>query len=93
VYLLAEPAPYSCPPIDLFDRELYFVSSTAHVPRREGAVLAALEEPIQLKVGDIALPRRVGRAGFFERAPISWASRSFVLIPLPPAASRPSVGD
>jgi hypothetical protein len=80
VYLIAEPAPYSAPPIDLFDRRLVLVPSVAAAPGGEGILLRAVDDPIDLTAeGDIGSPLRSGKPGFFETTPISWASKTFAM--------------
>ena len=79
ICLVAEPAPYSCPPIDLFNRELYLVPSVDALPRGMNDFLRPIDDPYDLMFdARIALPRH-DKPGFFERTPISWASKTFAV--------------
>ena len=89
VGLYAEPAPYSCPPIDLFTHRLILLpplADTADAWRyaREPVdfTLWAVDAPVgMIEDGPLGLPtgRTFGRWPF--ETPISWADKTFVYLP------------
>jgi hypothetical protein len=80
VYLTAEPAPYSCPPTDLFERTLFLIPPDQPPPRGRGILVRAVDEPFDLIAdGPQGLPLRDEPPGFVERTPISWASKTFAV--------------
>ncbi len=74
VAIIAEPAPYCLPPVDLFQTELWKLAQTE--PNRAGSDLLA-ESGDDLLVRAVDVPRDGGLGDGLTSTRISWADKPF----------------
>jgi hypothetical protein len=93
IALEAEPAPYSLPPVNLFDRQLILL------PREPSVTQGVSQEPVVLVRPVDARQRRntippLPEGHRYYPTRMSWASKYFEVVPISPApATNPSVGE
>ena len=98
IALEAEPAPYSLPPVNLFDRQLILlprVRSETEGLSHQGVSQepAVLVRPVDARQRRNTIPPLPEGHRYYPTR-MSWASKYFEVVPLSPApATNPSVGD
>jgi hypothetical protein len=99
VGLAAEPAPYSCPPLNFANREVFLTSDPASLSarlEREGVFIRTVDRVlVGAGLNRVMTTRSADRPSegspYFRflrdrETPISWADKPFEIVPMGPAA-------